>query len=685
MRPEHEHTPAALRSSPRRNPRRLGFSCACAALIAAVALAPLGGSAAASPDAQRRGAAPKAKTQASNGQLSKKQIIALIKKYADSGPQGVEGAQGSQGPQGAPGKDGTNAIAGPPTGPAGGDLSGTYPNPQLAAGTVGSANFAPGAVAPEAELFGGLLPAAFQQRVTGTCAAGQAIRLIDAAGTVTCGTTAPSGSAGGALAGNYPNPELNVSGGDAGVAACKNGEALTGLSSASALTCDTGVYVNGTNFAVAPNPFPSLTTGSYNSALGGSALSSNTTGYSNSAVGHNALAANLNGVANSALGEDALSSNTSGIKNVAIGDISLQDNTSGEGNTAVGHETLRANNANENTAVGESSLQENTSGTNNAALGGGALNVNTTGSQNTALGTIAMSDNLNGQGNTVVGFDALQNNTTGNDNAVLGNSAMEGINGSNNVAVGAAAGNNTAGPDTGSGNVAIGQGAGNSGAAGDTGSNNVAVGFLAGFHYPAGRGANNIALGYSAGGHAGTLANNNIDIGNTGFPNDNNTIRIGAGQFQPNPQHTRAFIAGITGVTTGGPSNPVVIDGTGQLGTAAPSARRYKEDIRPLRWLSDPIMRLKPVSFRYRSDPSSLQYGLIAEQVANVMPRLAIMDEQGRPESVRYQDLPVLLLSKVQQQQRTLRRQHHQNAALRAQNRTQQAQIDWLMHQMRGR
>ncbi|MGZ5336453.1 MAG: tail fiber domain-containing protein [Solirubrobacterales bacterium] len=276
--------------------------------------------------------------------------------------------------------------------------------------------------------------------------------------------------------------------------------------------------------------------------------------------------------------------------------------------------------------------------------------------------------------------------TTGDNNAILGFSAMEGTGGSDSVAVGYNAGSSCGvGLATGSGNVAIGKGAGNSGAASDTGSNNVAIGFGAGFHYPSGRGSNNIALGAGAGGQAGTLGNNNIDIGNTGFPDENNTIRIGADQFQPNPQHTQTYIAGITGQLVGGVNNPVLIDATGKLGTVPPSSRRFKQDIAPLASLSDPLMELKPISFRYRSDPSSLQYGLIAEQVANVMPSLAIMDEQGRPESVRYQDLPVLLLNKVQQQQRSLREQQHQNQALKAQNRSQQQQIDWLMRQARGR
>jgi Chaperone of endosialidase len=286
---------------------------------------------------------------------------------------------------------------------------------------------------------------------------------------------------------------------------------------------------------------------------------------------------------------------------------------------------------NENVAAAPTPYPVLTTGFQNAAVGNLALFLNTTGAENSAFGQLAMTYNDTGSRNAAFGQAALANSTTGNENTALGEDALySNSSGSNNSAVGMHALDlNT------------------------TGSDNVALGRLAGTSL--------------------TTGSDNIDIANAGVAGESATTRIGTEGTQ-----TSAYMAGVSGTNLGAAPN-VVVDGNGQLGVNA-SSERFKTHIRPLG--SDRLMKLRPVSFRYRAadvrGPNPTEFGLLAEQVAKVYPNLVTRDEDGEPYTVLYQQLPALLLSRVQQQQ-------EQNNSLRAENRRQQAQIDWLMRLVRGR
>jgi len=91
----------------------------------------------------------------------------------------------------------------------------------------------------------------------------------------------------------------------------------------------------------------------------------------------------------------------------------------------------------------------------------------------------------------------------------------------------------------------------------------------------------------------------------------------------------------------------VVVNSSGQLGVVTSSAR-YKKDIKPLAGASagmtERLAQLRPVSFRYKSEPEATHYGLIAEEVAKVMPELVVRDRENRPDSVQYIEIVPLLL-----------------------------------------
>jgi len=63
---------------------------------------------------------------------------------------------------------------------------------------------------------------------------------------------------------------------------------------------------------------------------------------------------------------------------------------------------------------------------------------------------------------------------------------------------------------------------------------------------------------------------------------------------------------------------------------------------------SETLYRLKPVTYRYKKEidrNQALDYGLIAEEVAEVDPNLAIRNAKGEIETVRYNAINVMLLN----------------------------------------
>jgi hypothetical protein len=367
-------------------------------------------------------------------------------------------------------------------------------------------------------------------------------------------------------------------------------------------------------------------TGGFNTGSGVQTLFFNTTGFNNTASGYRALYSNTTGFRNTASGTDALNNNLGGNDNAAFGARALFANTTGSSNAAFGYQALTGNTTGSgNTASGVNGLHNNTTGSENTSSGANALLGNTTGIQNTADGMLALTSNTTGNQNTATGYSSLSANTTGTFNVATGMNAMvNNVNGGQNVAVGVSALNL---------NV--------------SGSNNAAVGNIALLNST---GNFNIALGFGAGSNL-TSGSLNIDIGNAGIAAEGNTIRIGDGN------QSRAFIAGIRGVTTSLSAVPVLIDSNGQLGTAS-SSRRFKDDIADMDAASSALMKLRPVTFHYKSDRSAsgstLQYGLIAEEVAEVYPGLVAHSADGQVETVMYQYLPSMLLNEYQKQQRTI-------------------------------
>ena len=468
-----------------------------------------------------------------------------------------------------------------------------------------------------------------------------------------------------------------------------------------------GDYAN-FNTAEGQKALNSLTTGIWNVADGAYALWHNTDGSYNTAVGTAALLFNVGdqttgeGLENTAVGVAALLFNSTGRANTAVGVLALENNNSGVNNTAIGTSALAGNQMGlSNTASGSFALAGNTIGSNNTATGGGALALNIDGNDNTADGNEALFFNDHGNDNVAVGSGALISNTSGTGNTATGRSALAGNQiGSFNTATGFnALINNTASANTAYGMQAL---FGNT-----SGSNNVAVGINALANNM--DGSNNVAIGAGAGGTVtsgqnvvciGSLAgsvhqsgDDDLYLNNPGVAVESNTVRVGTGDGV----HTRMFLAGVRGVTTGQANAiPVMIDAAGQLGTAS-SSRRFKHDIKSMDEASDAILALKPVTFHYKSDKTNrAQFGLIAEEVASVNPDLVVRDDKGEIYTVRYDAVNAMLLNeflkehkKVQQQAREIQAQNETLSQLKkgmdsvvAQLREQESRIQKVSAQL---
>jgi hypothetical protein len=366
---------------------------------------------------------------------------------------------------------------------------------------------------------------------------------------------------------------------------------------------DNGIVIytepyNPSNVAVGPGASAgSDTSGTGNTSTGAGAMSGNGGGSSNVPAVRPVPPALRARERDDNPRPDTSSGGPMGSYNTAHGYLALSSLSSGYYNTAHGAMALSSNTtAFANTAIGFWALGFTTSGMGNTATGFEALITNTTGLYNTANGAFALYSNTTGSYNTASGEEALDNNTTGYGNAAIGDLSLF---------------SNT------------------------TGSNNIAVGYFAGY---------NVSGGNS----------NNIHIGTRGASADNGAVRIGGNTALGDPVTQTAFYAsGIGNATVSGV--PVLVNtSTGQLGIAS-SSRRFKEDIQDMSDASDGLMSLRPVTFRYKQPfddgTKPLQYGLIAEEVAEVYPDLVARSADGQIETVKYQVLDPMLLNEVQKQQ----------------------------------
>jgi hypothetical protein len=299
------------------------------------------------------------------------------------------------------------------------------------------------------------------------------------------------------------------------------------------------------------------------------------------------------------------------------------------------------------------------SGSNNNNMGG-------MGANHTFLGNAAGMANTTGMADTFVGYHAGTNNMTGNYNVFVGAGAgPQNVTFSYNTFTGYRSGYISGPTSCGSDSPA---------------NYNTFYGFKSGYNNTCG--ADNVFLGANAGLNNAT-GNFDIYIENQGASSgiESGTIRIG------NSNHTTTYIAGINN-SMGTPNPPIqvaCVDSVGLLfgatfGTqCTTSSRRFKEQVRDMGDSTNNLMKLRPVTFFYKPEYANgehtLEYGLIAEEVAKVYPELVAYDKDGQPYTVRYQYIATMLLNEVQ-------KQYHRAEAQADLIKAQQQEIDGLKQQL---
>jgi len=390
---------------------------------------------------------------------------------------------------------------------------------------------------------------------------------------------------------------------------------------------------------------------------------------------------------NTADGDHALFSITSGVANTAVGWYALSTNTEGNYNTGLGAGALALNiTAESNTAVGTAALLLNTGGTQNVAVGSGAM-VSNNADDNTAVGGFALENNVAAVTNVAVGVFAAQNNDSGGAgtadfNVAVGGFALQAnVDGARNTAVGAGALETFTG-----------------------GNDNTALGEIAGINYNAGTETNNICIGSGTEGVAGE--NNAIRIGDAstsgGIDVINasalaNAITIGpamstqgitiltllgfgsvsiANGLQTTNGASTCFVGGIFNQTPAAGSHGVVVGPNNQLADATLSSRRFKKDIASIDKLSEGILALRPVTFHWKNDNTNEpEFGLVAEEVADVNLDWITRNPQGEVSGVRYETIPILLLNEFLKEHKKVEDQQASISQLRSEMQTMVAQL----------
>ncbi|OFX82267.1 MAG: hypothetical protein A2W99_09425 [Bacteroidetes bacterium GWF2_33_16] len=497
------------------------------------------------------------------------------------------------------------------------------------------------------------------------------------------------------------------------------------------------------NTAIGEQALKSNTIGKGNVALGRMPLINNIDGEYNVSIGNQSLYNNKSGVANVALGVAALWNNDSGDWNVAMGNMSLYNNQTGNGNVALGSTALYSLvSGNKNVAIGSAALTLSLDSA-NVAIGAFALSFLNRGVKNTAIGNGAnvQSNLVEYNNSTAIGYSAT---IVASNQVVIGNNDVTNVTipGVYNATTVSEASNvyvnsvgqimqTTVPTATGTGTaskIAFWDGVGTS-----------TLSYSTNLHWDntnnrLGISASNPSYDLSFGGstdriigvetRTGTLGTGRsltIIAGKATMSNYNggtlilsSGIATGSGvseiQFNTvtasdlNPS-TKMVIKGngFVGIGTTGPTvalhvvgnarftaigsgtyaAPVNQTSTGIL-TTATSDIRFKENINTLSKSLDKVMKLRGVSFTWKSEPQmGTRIGLIAQEVEPVLPELVFTNPVDGFMGVNYAEMSAVLVEAIKEQQSIIINLRNENNQLKTDYLEMKKEIELIKVQLK--
>jgi hypothetical protein len=147
----------------------------------------------------------------------------------------------------------------------------------------------------------------------------------------------------------------------------------------------------------------------------------------------------------------------------------------------------------------------------------------------------------------------------------------------------------------------------------------------------------------------------------------NSTISDSSGAINLSPTsnvtiNKPVFLTGLGAASAG--TTVVLVAGTNEVRPLL-STKEQKDNIIPLDFDSSAVLKLQPVSFNWKGD-GSRDFGLIAEDTYEILPILANLDDKGKPISIKYYTLSVLLLDQMKKMDGRIQEQQKEIDDLKA-------------------